>query len=130
MKKVEEQGEIMKEVATEMEIIKKMMERKYSDEQLQNHITEALHRCVRTGISISEETERERNLDSGSRFLDNFAREQAYGTCMGSGDDMYFVEKCIEYFKEQVKLWREFEKQVREDEAKKFTTSQSEVGVK
>jgi hypothetical protein len=118
MKKVEEQGEVMKSVALEKEILDKMMDLKYSPERLKNHIEEALWRCVKTGIHMSEKMERNRNLDSGSRFLDKFARQQAYGTCMGSGDDMYYVEKVFEYFKQQVPMWREFEKRVREDEKK------------
>lgn len=120
MKKCEEQGDVMKSVALEREILDKMMDSKYSPEQLKNHIEEAFWRCIKTGIHISEKMERERNIDTGSKFLDEFIRQQAHGTCMGSGDDMYYVEKVFEYFRQQIPMWREFEKYVREDERKKL----------
>lgn len=88
-------------------------------ENFQNAVRDSLVRSIRYGISISEKAEKERIINTGSEFLDRFINNQAFGTCIGSGDDMFYVEHCMGYFRKQILLWREFEKQVREDEAKK-----------
>ena len=112
MGKENERYLMTEKVELELKILNTM---KLIPEGRQADIRDSLMRCVREGINISEKAERDRNLETGSSFLDKFIHDQAFGTCIGSGDDMYYVEQCYEYFKKQVAMWREFEKQVRED---------------
>jgi len=52
-------------------------------------------------------------LEGGSRFLNKFIINQAKGALGGSGDDRYYYDQVISYFKKQPTVWIEFEKQAR-----------------
>lgn len=55
-----------------------------------------------------------------SKFLKKFMEDQAEGRRGGSGDDQAYVDEAYEYFEKQIKVWIDFEKQVRADESKKM----------
>lgn len=91
--------------------------RKYTNEAVKKD-KEGNDICLHCGTRFELVPQKKSNKNP-SEFLEKFIHDQCFGLCMGSGDDGYYVQQCADYFENQMGMWIEFEKQVREDERKK-----------